>query len=93
MTLKGAVAALNGALHRNGPSHGVSCAAVGDHDRVADRFDLGAAGGRDRLTKIGEVAAAQIVSGGVADLGRELGRADQIGEKDGDETARQRLCP
>ena len=81
-----AVVAVDGPLHRGRAGERVGRARVRDHQRVADRLHLGAAGRGDRLAERGEVIAAQLVGGGVAQRGGQLGRADEIREQDRDQS-------
>ena len=80
-------------LHRHRAGNGGGSGRKDDHEAVPQILDLVATGSRDRLTKGGEVPAAQIVGR----LGREgrsqLRRANQVGEEHRDALGCSHLPP
>ena len=80
------IVAIHGALHGDRARDGVRRAAIGNHDRVTDRLDFGASCRRDRFAEVSEVSTTYIVGRHVTKFGRELGRADEIGEEHRDQS-------
>jgi len=81
----GAVAVRQCALHGNGTGQSAARRHKGGHEAVAERLDLPAAVRFDLLAEEFEMAADDLLSGGVALAGLKGSGADDVGEKDGDD--------
>ena len=65
------VVAIDRSLHRCCTGDGVGRSLIGDHQGVADRLDLGAAGRSDGFSKVGKVGATQLIRCGVTHITRD----------------------
>jgi hypothetical protein len=75
---------VGGLLHRDGTGDGVGSAGERQHQAVAGGRDLGTVVFRHGRAQGGEMLVAQRLVAVVPEAARQLGRADEIGEDDGD---------